>query len=118
VGGEGWGVGLDYNLAFNPDLGQGTPYVLSTASLLRDMSWDGEKGILSLVLYDRYYRSGNIDIQWKPESFQISGTEISIDGKMLKAADYYDAVKHIVSIPYKHNQPTKEVHIYCKGKKL
>jgi hypothetical protein len=37
---------------------------------------------------------------------------------MLKAADYYDAVKHIVSIPYKHNQPTKEVHIYCKGKKL
>ncbi len=115
VGGEGWGIGLDYNLPFNPSLGLDAPYVLSASTMVRDMSWNPESTMLSILLYDKHGRAGTLEVKWRPESHPILSAMIEIDGKVHKASEFYDYEKKVLSINYKHQQPTKAVKVYCRG---
>lgn len=113
VGGEGWGIGLDYNLPFNPDFGKEAPFVLSASTMVRDINWDSEKRIMAITLYDRMNRDGSLDIQWRPELDPIEKATLMIDNLEIKAAQYFHSVGQIISIPYQHLQPTINVYVYC-----
>lgn len=115
VGGEGWGIGLDYNLPFNPDFGKGAPFVLSASTMVRDINWDPEKRIMAISLYDRMNRDGSLEIQWKPELGPVDRVTLLIDDSEAKANQYYHSLNQIIRIPYQHRQPTVNVYLHCCG---
>lgn len=115
VGGEGWGLGADYNLAFNPDFGARAPYVLSASTTVRDISWNLEKKVLTVFLYDTSRRQGSLEVKWRPELYPVSAVTIEMDGKQVKAADFYDEQEQVIRIPYKHQDPSEVVRVHCNN---
>jgi hypothetical protein len=116
VGGEGWGLGLDYFLPFDPDLGASAPYVLSATTLVRDLAWDSESSVLFVDLYSRRGEKEEIvEVKWKPEDYPVQEARVIIDGVPLEASDFYDSDRRILSISYRQTEPVRTLKIHCRG---
>lgn len=113
VGGLGWGIGLDYNLSFDPDFGEEAPYVLCTSTLVRDMTWDNGKKTLKVALYDINRKQGILEIKWKPDLHPINKAKIIMNGKPVDFKAVYNPQKEVITIPYKHDSPTLVFDLQC-----
>lgn len=114
VGGEGWGLGADYNLAFDPDFGENAPYILCASTMVRDAFWDREKAFMRIFLYDQNKRSGYLEIKWRPDIYPVSCTCVRVDGKTINASEVYDQADQVIHISYRHDEPSKVVEIFCR----
>ena len=40
---------------------------------------------------------------------------VEMDGKQIKAADFYDEHEQVIRIPYKHRDPSEVIQIHCEN---
>lgn len=62
AGGKTWGVGRDYYLPFNPDLGAHMPYVRSCTGMIRNLTVSADQKSVTIWAYDTSHPSVTIEI--------------------------------------------------------
>jgi len=111
VGGEGWGLGRDYNLAFDADLGPGNPYLLSSTSLVRDLSWSAAETTLDILVYDRLSPTTDLEVRWETHDLPIDEFVIEQGNDITPAADFFDARLGVLTLTAASDAPSRAVRI-------
>ena len=114
VGGEGWGFGIDYNLPFIPDFGPAAPYVMSCTSMVRNITWETERQVLEVLVYDKKAKQGILEVKWTSLIQKISNIKIDINGEVSSASDYYIESTQTIRIPYQSKDPSCNIRIFYK----
>ena len=110
VGGEGWGLGADYHLAFDPALGQGAPYVLCASTMVRNLVWDSKKKELSILLYDTEHAQGEVEICFDPALYDPERITVKINDGLTECKHTKDH-ERVLAIPYVHASPSLMIKI-------
>lgn len=102
VGGENWGLGLDYQLGFEVDC-TGNPYVLATSSMLTSAWWDKNTRSLKVVVNENAKKGGLLKIRLNGRKLQ----KITVNGSIMDSKMCcYDSDTDSFDISYTHSEPT------------
>jgi hypothetical protein len=114
VGGSGWGLGRDYNLAFNPDMGEGIPYVLCSSAMIRDVEWNNSDKTMRIFAYDRKSEHASIEIKWNSKMYPIENTFVEMNDMEIAAKQLYDVQNDIINVVCSSDAPSKVVRVIYK----
>lgn len=89
VGGPDWGMGLDYNLPFDPCLGSKMPYILSCTGMVRNLNWDSDSKTIHIWTYDTENDSTTLEIVWNSCPYILKEARIITSDREYMAADLY-----------------------------
>jgi hypothetical protein len=82
VGGPDWGVGLDYELKFQPQFDPAGPYVAGSRHRLDDAHWDPDSKTLHAKISGPPDAAGQLLVGWRPtDRYRLAGIHASVDGK-------------------------------------
>lgn len=111
VGGEGWGLGRDYNLPFEADLGVGNPYLLSSTSLVRDLSWSAKEEAIDILVYDRLSSTTELEVRWDARKFPIDEFVVEDGLDIVAAGDFFDPRPGVLNLTVTSDSPSKAIRI-------
>lgn len=111
VGGRDWGVGRDYYLPFNPDLGEDMPYVRCCTGMVRNITVQTPDH-LSIWCYDVKSSTVTIEIALNgyctPEKLKIITSDAELSGESC-----YDRERDSIVVTIrKDDAPSKMIELY------
>ena len=110
VGGEDWGMGLDYNPAFRVDF-TGKPYILAASSLLASAWFDEGDCALNAVVNENAKKGGLLKVRLNG----YEAGEVLKNGLRLEPSEYrYSPDTDSLDIPYRHETPSVSFVIRMK----
>ncbi len=112
VGGPDWGIGLDYNLPFNPCLGDDMPYILSCTGMVRNYSYEPDRKQLHIWTYDTEKSDICLEICWNSSSLPIGRAYVITPEAEFPATEVYDPQRDTVTIFASNKMaPSKKIDI-------
>ena len=106
VGGENWGIGLDYKLNFDVEF-RGKPYVLASSTALISAWWEESSLSLKAIVNENAKKSGLLKVRMNGKKIK----SIKLNGENIESNTYrYNTDTDSIDIPYVHCKPAM---IFC-----
>jgi hypothetical protein len=119
VGGPDWGIGLDYNLPFNPCIGKDMPYILSCTGMVRNLTWDPDNKIIHIWTYDTENDSTTLELVWNSCPFPVENAKIiTSDGEWPAAELYQNESDTLTIVSSNTSAPSKMIELLLDSRTL
>jgi hypothetical protein len=110
-GGKDWGVGMDYELPFQPNFGD-NPYVAAASTNLTSAWWNPQEHSLCAVLNGEMGSGGTLRVKWDPAKYPPARVAVELNGSAVSKGEWhYDFGDQMLSIEYVHHQPTVQIKV-------
>jgi hypothetical protein len=114
AGGKTWGVGRDYYLPFQPNLGEKMPYIRSCTGMVRNITVSPDRNRISIWVYDVSHSSATIEIVLdgfcQPDALSILTSDASYRG-----TDCYNPKRNSIHVTITNaSAPSKMIDLIRK----
>lgn len=110
-GGKDWGVGMDYELPFQPNFGD-NPYVMAASTDLTSGWWNSQEHSLNAVLDGKVDSGGTLRVKWDAAKYPPARVAVEISGgAVAKGKWHYEAGDQMLIVEYVQHQPSMQIKV-------
>jgi hypothetical protein len=110
-GGKDWGVGMDYELPFQPNFGD-NPYVMAASTDLTSGWWNSQEHSLYAVLQGKEGSRGTLRVKWDAARYPPARVAVEISGgAVAKGKWHYEAGDQMLIVEYVQHQPSMQIKV-------